>query len=364
MPIPAFKKAMPEKRVLLSINVRWWNAEAAYAVNLARGLLAKGCRVWMIVNPGSPVQKKAEEYGIAVITDIRLDAVSPLVHFSNIRKVLKLVDTFEIQLINSFKSNGSFLFSLARFLRPKLVYIKTRGEARAPKNHFINRFLYGAGACDGIVAVGSPVKQWLQELNLEGQRLAVIHYGGSPFLQAAKSEEDALRGELNIPAEAKVLTLLGRTQRVKGHQLLLESMTRFKNEPFHLLFLVKDLDEFPEELESLQRFIHDNDLQRQVTILGFQNDLSRVLSITDLGVIPSLNSEVNCRVAVEFFSLGIPILAFPTGTLPDIVRHGENGYLTEEKSETALIRGIRWMTTDAERLLQAGLAARKTFFEC
>ena len=51
---------MPLKSVLLSINVRWWNAEAAYAVNLARGLILNGIEVMLIVNPGSPVHQKAE----------------------------------------------------------------------------------------------------------------------------------------------------------------------------------------------------------------------------------------------------------------------------------------------------------------
>ena len=354
---------MSEQRILLSINVRWWNAEAAYAVNLARGLLEKGCRVWMIVNQDSPVQKKAEKYGIPVITNIQLDALSPLSHFFNFRKILRLIDTQNIQLINSFKSNGSFLFSLVRYLRPHLTYIKTRGEARAPLQHFVNRKLYGVGACDGIIAVGSPVKKWLQELKLEGQRLGIVHYGESPISRQPDSTRESVRRDFNIPAESNVLTLLGRTQRVKGHQLLLDSMRQFKNEPFHLIFLVKDLDEFPEELQQLQHSITEYGLQQQVTILGFQEDLARLLSITDIGVIPSLSSEVNCRVAVEFFSLGIPVLAFPTGTLPDLIRDRENGYLTEDKKESALVEGIQWMSSDKKRLRRMGIEAHKNYLE-
>ncbi len=357
------EKIMSEQRILLSINVRWWNAEAAYAVNLARGLLEKGCRVWMIVNPDSPVQKRAEKYGVPVITNIHLDALSPLSHFFNLRKILKLIDTQNIQLINSFKSNGSFLFSLIRRLRPHLTYIKTRGEARAPKQHFVNRKLYGAGACDGIIAVGSPVKKWLHELELEEQRLGIVHYGESPVSRQPDSTMDSVRREFNIPAESKVLTLLGRTQRVKGHQILLDCMRHFKNEPLHLLFLVKDLEEFPEELQLLQNSIAEYGLQHQVTILGFQKDLGRILSITDIGVIPSLSSEVNCRVAVEFFSLGIPVLAFPTGTLPDLIRDKENGYLTQDKNESELVEGIQWMASDKERLQQMGKEAHNNYLE-
>ena len=152
---------MSISRILLSINVRWWNAEAAYALNLARGLKDRGCQVWMIVNPQSPVHKKAEEFGIPVITDIDLDSISPLSHMSNLFKLLNYVDSFNIQLINSFKSNGSFLFSLVRRLRRHVCYVKTRGEARPPRRNMANRYLYGKRGCDGLIAVGTTHRSCL-----------------------------------------------------------------------------------------------------------------------------------------------------------------------------------------------------------
>lgn len=352
---------MSVKRILISINVRWWNAEAAYALNLARGLVAEGCWVRMIVNPGSPVHSKAEAIGIPVITDIQLDSVSPLVHLKNLRRLLQEIDREKIQLINSFKSNGSFLFSLARRFRPALSHIKTRGEARAPRRNALNRLLYSG--CDGIIAVGSPVLGWLQDLGLTGQRMKVIHYGDTGMENAVPEEKEAVRKQLHIPPGAIVLTLLGRTQAVKGHQLLLEALKRLKRKTCHLLFLVKDLDEFPEELRRLEAFIDAHDLRESVTITGFQEELGRVLSITDLGVIPSLASEVNCRVAVEFFSMGIPVLSFPTGTLPDIIRHEGNGFLTREKSASDLVEGVKWILSDPDRMRLCGEEAKKDFCE-
>jgi glycosyltransferase involved in cell wall biosynthesis len=351
----------PARKILLSINVRWWNAEAAYALNLARGLRDEGCEVWLVVNLDSPVHRKAEKYNIPVITDIRLDAVSPFSHFSNLRKILQLIDRLGIQVINSFKSNGSFLFSLARYFRPGLLYIKTRGEARPPHRNVMNRMLYGAGACDGLIAVGSPVEGWLSDLGLKNQQMAVIHYGDSPVMQRSEVERQKVRRDLNIDEGATVLTLLGRTQQVKGHHLLLEAMTCLKDDGCYLLLLVKDLEEFPEELRFIEDFITENNLGKQVLILGFQNDLGRILSTTDLGVIPSLDSEVNCRVAVEFFSLGVPVLAFQTGTLPDLIKHRENGYLTRKKDSADLIQGVQWLTAEKERLPQLGLEAQRHF---
>ncbi len=351
------------QNVLLTINVRWWNAEAAYAINVARGLICKGVQVWMIVNKESPVHKKALKHDIEVITDIELDSASPFVHWKNLRKIIRLVEDNNIQVINSYKSNGSFLFSLVRKLRPGVLYVKTRGEARLPKKHFLNKYLYGPKACDGIIAVGEQVKDWVSELFSEKdkQRITIIHYGDSAVESDNTVNRRAVRQGLNVSPTNKLFALLGRTQKVKGHLVLLKSMKQLENLPVHLLFLVKDLDEFPEELEEINSFIQQNDLKDKVTVLGFQKKLGEIMSCIDCGVIPSLSSEVNCRVAVEFFSMGIPVIAFPTGTLPDIVRHKKNGFLCHDKTEESLTIGIKWILDEPSTLEKARTQALQDY---
>ncbi len=57
------------------------------------------------------------------------------------------------------------------------------------------------------------------------------------------------------------------------------------------------------------------------------------------------------------------MLSFPTGTLPDLIKDKENGYLTQDKNELALVQGIRWLTTDKKRLQQLGIEAHKDYLE-
>lgn len=332
------------QRVLISINVRWWNAEAAYAVNLARGLTAKGIAVWLIVNPGSPVHTKADSYGLRVITDVLLDSRSPIVQWRNLKLLKQYVVKHRIQVIHSFKSNGAFLFSIIRRSQPGLLYIKTRGVASPPGNHLLNRYLYGVKSCDGVIAVGSTVHFWIQRLlGHSQQRTTTIYYGDSPVIEQHAKQHPLPQSNLNLPDGQHILALLGRTQTVKGHLLLLEAFRILRDKPLHLVFLVKDLEEFPKELNAIRRYIDEHRLQERVTILGFQKDLRPIMSRIDCGIIPSLASEVNCRVCVEFFSAGIPVISFPTGTLPDIVTHRKNGYLCREASVSELVSGMEWI---------------------
>ncbi len=343
-------------RVLFAINVRWWNAEAAYALNLARGLKEQGVQVWLIVNPGSPAHDKALQEGLGVITNIALDSHNPVIQLKNLKRILFHIDHKKIQLINSFKSNGAFLFSIARYLRPGLSYIKTRGIAFPPKNNFMNQYLYGPKCCDGIITVGSPVRSWMEELlgGNQSQKITTVYYGDTPVSQSLESSTESLRAKHNISEEAFVLALLGRTQQVKGHLILLEAIRLLADPKFHIIFLIKDREEFPEELKEIELFISSNNLENQVTTLGFQKDLGSILSLVNCGVIPSTASEVNCRVCVEFFSLGIPVVSFPTGTLPDIVTHKKNGYLCGEKSAFELAKAIKWIHEDEVKYVKLG----------
>ena len=351
------------KRVLLSINVRWWNAEAAYAINLAKGLVKQGISVWIIVNRDSPVHHRAVEQNLNVITDVQLDSLNPIKQLINLYRIKKHIDKNEIQLVNSFKSNGAFNFSLLRWFRKGIVYIKTRGIATPPKQNVVNRFLYGPTCCDGIVAVGSTVGSWIEKLlgTTSNQKVEIIHYGDLPVPVLSPPKNSTLKEQLSIQPNSKLLALLGRTQHIKGHLILLKALLDFEPGLFHLLFLVKDLEEFPEENEKITAFIEENDLQKHVSILGFQNNLGNVLSQVDCGVIPSIDSEVNCRVCVEFFSLGIPVISFPTGTLPDLVKHRQVGYLCEDKSSKELVKAMNWLLNEPDQVAITGKNALKEY---
>ena len=345
--------------ILIAINVRWWNAEAHYALNLAQGLEDLGHAVTLLVNPESPVEKKAAERGITTINDILLDSKSLFVQAENYKKLVALVKEKRFTVLHSFKSSGGLLFSLVNQAFRPTIHIKTRGEARPPKLNWGNRLLYGPWGANGVVSVGRSVSKWIDGLQLEEQNRTLIHYGMKPMAEPAEKRPNPL----NLPKNAKLITLLGRTQEVKGHSLLLEAFSQLEDKSCHLLFLVKILDEFPEVLEHLTNRIKELDLKDRVHILGGQASLDDWLEATDLAAIPSLSSEVNCRTTVEFMGKGVPLVVFPTGSLTDIIKHKKNGFVCADQSILALKKGLAWMLEDEARLKELGAQAKVDFTE-
>jgi glycosyltransferase involved in cell wall biosynthesis len=64
-----------------------------------------------------------------------------------------------------------------------------------------------------------------------------------------------------------------------------------------------------------------------VEFTGWRDDIRDVLSTLDLVVVPSTAVEATTRVILEAFSAGVPVVAFPSGGIPEIIEDGVTGVL-------------------------------------
>lgn len=70
--------------------------------------------------------------------------------------------------------------------------------------------------------------------------------------------------------------------------------------------------------------------------------ISEIYSLADVYISPSLEDNLPNTVA-EAMSCGVPVVAFHTGGLPEMIDHKRNGYLAAYKNETDLAAGIHFI---------------------
>lgn len=92
----------------------------------------------------------------------------------------------------------------------------------------------------------------------------------------------------------------------------------------------------PEQLEGITLKKH---------FLGYvsgDENLVNVYSAASLYVTPSVEDNLPNTV-MEALACGTPVVGFQTGGIPEMVRHGVNGYVADYKNAASLAAGIQWI---------------------
>lgn len=358
-------------RILITSNVRWWNAEAAYAATLARELLNAGHKVWVLTLPNSLNETKLRSWNLPIITDIPLSSSNPWQLWQAYRRLQSLIEEQQIQIVNAHRSEGFPLLVLLRQRLKSFALIRTRGTTRPLRDHWLNRKLHEDWIESVIVPAQVIASQLRQVLNLPSERLQVIYYPVNPSSIDSQGESEAQQSRLEcldrlgIPRHCRVIGIVGRIRPVKGQRILLKSFATLRKRfpDIVLLMLYRDTNETEAEWQGLLQDLVESNLQQSVYLYGYREDVLEIMRHTDIGVVSSVDSEVICRVAVEFFSVGTPVVAFPTGALPEIIQDGVTGRIAKDKSAEALAEILEWMLESPERIAGFGKNARQQSLE-
>ena len=358
-------------RILITSNVRWWNAEAAYAAILARELLNAGHKAWVLTLPNSLNETKLRNWNLPIITDIPLSSSNPWQLWRAYRRLQSLIEEQQIQIVNAHRSEGFPLLVLLRQRLKSFALIRTRGTTRPLRDHWLNRKLHEDWIESVIVPAQVIASQLRQTLNLPSERLQVIYYPVNPSTIGVKEESEAQQSRLEcldrlgIPKHCRVIGIVGRIRPVKGQRILLKSFATLRKRfpDIVLLMLYRDTNETEAEWQGLLQDLVESNLQQSVYLYGYREDVLEIMRHTDIGVVSSVDSEVICRVAVEFFSVGKPVIAFPTGALPEIIQDGVTGRIAKDKSAEALAEALEWMLESPEHIAEFGQNARQQSLE-
>ena len=358
-------------RILITSNVRWWNAEAAYAATLARELLHAGHKVWVLTLPNSLNETKLRNWNLPIITDIPLSSSNPWQLWRAYQRLKSLIEEQQIQIVNAHRSEGFPLLVLLRQRLKSFALIRTRGTTRPLRDRWLNRRLHEDWIESVIVPAQVIASQLRQVLNLPPERLHVIYYPVNPSTIGVKGESEAQQSRLEcldrlgIPKHCRVIGIVGRIRPVKGQRILLKSFVALRKRfpDIVLLMLYRDTNETEAEWQGLLQDLVESNLLQSVYLYGYREDVLEIMRHTDIGVVSSVDSEVICRVAVEFFSVGTPVVAFPTGALPEIIQDGVTGRIAKDKSAEALAEALEWMLESPERIAEFGQNARQQSLE-
>jgi len=342
--------------VLLAANVRWWNAEAAYAWEKGVGLRLRGHKVFFLGLPGSPLIERASKESFEVVASDDLNSLNPLRWPAGVARLREAVRRRGIDVVDVHRSEGFALWALA-VRGSGAVLVRTRGDMRKPRRDPLNRILHVYG-CHGLAASGKRVAEEMAEaFNLDPSQVEVIHYGVDA-VHFSPGDGTDLRREWAVGPEDFLTGMVGRIDRVKGLGNFLQAASLAgKNRPC-ARFLVAVKEDHP-DLPTYRDMIEKLGLDERLIVLGYRRDIERVYRALDAVVVASLGSEANCRVTLEAMASGIPVVATGVGVIPEVVEDGTCGYLVEAGEVHPLVEAIEDLIDNPGLARDMGMAARK-----
>lgn len=172
---------------------------------------------------------------------------------------------------------------------------------------------------DGITAVSQSLKKQTIDSFQIHKPIEVIYNFVIP--QKELIGKKPLR-HLFVKGDEKLLIHSSNFRRVKRVDDVIAIFMKVKKEiPCKLLLLGSG-----EELSSIRKLVDHHHLNRSVFFLGKNREVDPYIASADLFLLPS-SQESFGLAALEAMSYGLPVVATDVGGIPEVIVHGETGYM-------------------------------------
>lgn len=126
-----------------------------------------------------------------------------------------------------------------------------------------------------------------------------------------------------VTGNEKILMHISNFRPVKRVSDVIDIFAKVQEQVPSKLLLVGEGPDLP----KIQYKIRNMGLEDKVHFLGKQDDVAHVISIADLMLLPS-EKESFGLVALEAMACGVPTIGSFAGGIPELVTHGETGFLS------------------------------------
>lgn len=228
------------------------------------------------------------------------------------------------------------------------VLISTRHNDDAFRHHLPIRLLNALNwrtLKAGIVISAALAHFNASVENAPASKIHTIPYGidyaplATDRIAAARA---ALRAELGVPADALLVGMMCRLTEQKGVTYGIAGFAQVAQDfPQAHLLIAGD----GELLESLRAQARAAGLAARVHFVGWRTDSIGTLAGLDVFLMPSLWEGFGL-VLLEAMAARLPIVASHVSAIPEIVTHGETGYLVAARDEGAIAHALRLLLAD------------------
>jgi glycosyltransferase involved in cell wall biosynthesis len=280
------------------------------ALEIGRELATRGHEVHVAYASDGPLRDEYSPWAASLVPvpALGLEAgISPAAVFSGLRVARRLRDSVrpDVTYVNRIQAVE---WGLAASTDARLV-VHVHGIAGRPRVAIAR---LASRRVSRFVVVSKFLEQWWRTAGIDPARLSTVHNGVdvARYKPLPASEQQTTRTALGLPPDQPVVMFVGRVNRAKGIELLLQAWQHVS--AVATLAIVGPCE------PSYQQTLEASSPPR-VRWLGAIDNLENVYSAADVVVVPSVWDEPFGRVAIEAMACEVPVVATRVGGLAEIV---------------------------------------------
>lgn len=338
-------------RVLLVIpTLDASGAEKQFAL-LAAGLPRERFDVHVVVLTRSgPYEGMLRDAGVPVTSLGKRFKADPIA-FARLRQVIR---TFRPDILHTwlFAANAYGRLVARRGGQPKVVVSERCVDSwKSGWQLWLDRKL--SGSTDALVGNSESVAAFYRDLGIPAAKVRVIPNAVEPTDEAA-IDRAAVRRELGLPEDARIVAFVGRLARQKRVDVLIwatQLLRQLTGNVYHVV-----IGDGPERrrLEELARHFTCDDATRFV---GHRPDARRLLPAFDAFWLAS-DFEGQSNSVLESMAAGVPVIASDIPANREIIDDGRTGYLVRPGDSVAFAQYADRILAAPELAREIGTAAR------
>lgn len=292
-------------------------------------------------------------------------------NFLDIRAVFKIrnfLKNNDIDLINFHSSRDHFLAGVASFLvfKKKIAKVLTRHVAY--RISFLKGFLIHRFLTDRFIAISDFIKNVMtKDVKINPEKIDTIY---SPRIFADsnnidkeisfyQSQKQNIKNELSIKSDEKIISLIGRLSKEKGHETFIKAAGLIMKKRNDIKFVIIGEGVLRDHIIN---FIKNMGLKECFVIGGFKKNIKRFIVASDLIIVPS-GIEGMGSIIIEACALKKAVIASNVGGIPELIKNNETGLLFKPGDYSELADKIISLIDNRELIEKLGINCYKGVVE-
>jgi glycosyltransferase involved in cell wall biosynthesis len=331
----------PEKTILLS-------AERADRSRL----LVTVCYIRDLRDDIFDIGERARRAGVDYVEVTERHSFDPSIW----RALRRIIHERKIDIVHAHDYKTDFLTWALAKVEPVVPLSTAHGWSRSSWREFA---YYFADKCllarfPLVIAVSEPIRKTLMTFGAHSTRVRRISNAIDPdAFRRAPGLREAVRAEIGVTADECIVGSVGRLERVKRFDLLIEAVALLKHRK--PVIVIAGEGSCRATLEERAKALGVGDRLR---LLGLRRDVKRIYHTFDAYVQSSETEGVSNSV-LEAMSLEVPIVATDVGGSADLVENAVHGLLVPRHDVRALSAAIEQVFRDPVSAAARVAAARR-----